>query len=93
MSGVFRRRFDYAIRKPSLFLPKGIYITIGPTCWGHQTGVTQTNIRAFQGNWTGTGSIENTGDSERIKLEPGQYMISEVVETGAVTVTLGKDVY
>jgi len=65
----------------------------GTTVWGHDTGVTETNIRDFNGNWTGTGSIENSGDTERIALESGQYMESEVVITGALTVQLLQNTY
>ena len=65
----------------------------GASAWGHEVSVTQDNVRAFFGNFTGTGTIEGSGNAERIKLEAGQYMESEVVDTGAVTVTLAKDVY
>jgi hypothetical protein len=50
-------------------------------CWGHQTGVTEDNIREFFGNWTGTGTITGSGDNEQIELEVGQWMESEVVDT------------
>jgi hypothetical protein len=69
-----------------------VTIIEGSTCWGHVTGVTQTNVRAFT-NWTGTGTIENSGDTERLKLAPGEYMESEVVNTGAGTITIDKDAY
>lgn len=60
----------------------------GSVCWGHDTGVTETNVRNFSGNWVGTGAIENTGDSERLALESGEYMESEIVNTGAVKIEL-----
>lgn len=65
----------------------------GTTCWGHETGVAETNTRTFAGNWTGTGSIENSGDTERVKIDSGEYMESEVVETGSVNVQLLQNIY
>lgn len=65
----------------------------GTTCWGHVTGVLETNIRTFSGNWTGTGSIEGSGDSENLVLDTGQYMVSEVVETGIQNVELLQNNY
>jgi hypothetical protein len=64
----------------------------GNTCWGQITGATQLNIRTFSGNWTGTGSVDGTGDNERLKLAPGQYMESEVVQIGG-TVEFKKNFY
>jgi hypothetical protein len=55
--------------------------------------VTETNIRDFQGNWTGTGTIGGSGDAETICLDAGESMISEVVDTGAYTVTLYQNLY
>jgi len=55
----------------------------GATTWGHVTGVVETNVRTFAGNWTGTGVIENSGDGERVTLNAGEYMISEAVNMGA----------
>lgn len=57
-------------------------------CWGHDTGVTQANVRDFQGDWTGTGAIGNPGvnDTERLELESGEYMVGPIVDTGAETV-------
>jgi hypothetical protein len=66
---------------------------VGSVCWGHSTGVTQDNTRTFASNWTGTGDVENSGDSERIVLTSGQYMISEVVNIGAITVVLTPNAY
>jgi hypothetical protein len=73
----------------------GIYVNIivGSTCWGHVTGVTQTNVRTFASHWTGSGIITGTGDSEELDLYIGQSMVSEVVNTGAVTVTLTQNSY
>jgi hypothetical protein len=78
-------------------LAKGLYPTgevaliPGTTCWGHYSA-TQANLRSFRG-WTGTGSVERYGNRERLKLEPSQYMISEIVPTGGVPVILGQDTY
>jgi hypothetical protein len=78
------------LRRSLLLLPKEI---VGSTCWGHDTGVLETNVRDFSSNWTGTGTIENTGDAERIALNSGEYMESEVVETGALTIELLQNNY
>jgi hypothetical protein len=43
--------------------------------------VLEVNTRTFATHWTGTGTIENTGNSERIVLEAGESMTSEIVET------------
>jgi hypothetical protein len=55
--------------------------------------VTEDNIRDFSGNWTGTGAILNAGDAEQLELEAGEYMESEMVDTGAVTVQLLQNEY
>ena len=60
----------------------------GATCWGHVTGVLETNVRTFASNWTGTGAIENSGDAERLALNSAEYMEGEVVNTGTKTVQL-----
>lgn len=66
---------------------------VGETTWGHDTAVTETNIRDFSGNWTGTGSISGAGDAEVLELDSGEYMESEVVNTGTDTVTLLQNEY
>jgi len=64
-------------------------IISGSTCWGHDTGVTEDNTRDFSGNWTGTGTISLSGDSEIITLNPGEYMESEVIQiSGQIQVNL-----
>lgn len=63
-----------------------------PVCWGHSTGVTET-IRAFAGNWTGTGSIGGSGDGEYVDLEAGETMESEIADTGTQQVTLLQNEY
>lgn len=78
---------------PPLASSKGI---IGlDVCWGHDTAVTEDNIRNFFGNWTGTGEIVNAGvnDTEAIELEGGEYMISEVVYTGTIDVEITYNQY
>jgi hypothetical protein len=59
------------------------------------TGVLETNVLPFSGNWTGTGTIENPGanDNERLALEAGEYMISEMVNTGVITCQLLQNEY
>ncbi len=63
--------------------------------WGHDTGVSESNVRNFQNNWYGTGTIGNPGvaDTERLELEAGEYMISEMVDTGAIKVEILLNVY
>ena len=63
--------------------------------WGHDTGVLEANVRNFDGNWTGTGTIGNPGvaDTERLELEAGENMVSEIVNTGAVDVIILYNVY
>ena len=63
--------------------------------WGHDTGVLETVVRNFEGNWTGTGTIENPGtaDTERLALNASEYMISELVHSGAIRVKIEYNVY
>jgi hypothetical protein len=69
-------------------------ILAGTTCWGHETDVTEANVLTFSGRWSGTGTIENSGDSERIRVDNGEYMISEMANcSGGIEVTLSKDKY
>ena len=67
----------------------------GDVCWGHVTGVLETNVLPFNGNWTGTGEIENPGanDNERLALEAGENMISEMVNTGVITCEILQNEY
>ena len=66
---------------------------IGTTCWGHSTGVTETNVLTFAGRWTGTGTISGSGDAEQIALNDTEYMESDIVNTGSNTVTIQQDKY
>jgi len=66
---------------------------IGSTVWGHSTGALEDNVRAFSENWTGTGDISGSGDTESVILSDGEYMISEVVNTGIIGVTILQNVY
>lgn len=65
----------------------------GSVCWGHVTGVLEQNTRTFADNWTGTGTIENSGDTERLALNTTEYMESEVVNTGIHTIILIQNNY
>lgn len=67
----------------------------GSVCYGHDTGVTETNVVNFGGYWTGTGTIEDIGvdDTERLKLDPGEYMEAQTVYTGAYNITLDYNHY
>lgn len=48
----------------------------------------EDNARDFAGTWYGTGAISGTGDAERIELDSGEYMQSEIVDTGDMIVEL-----
>ena len=50
-------------------------------------------MRDFAGNWTGTGAIAGAGDAEVLELETLELMVSEVVNTGTVSVTLLQNEY
>jgi len=65
----------------------------GTTVWGHITGVIETNVRTFASNWTGTGAVGGSGDTERLELDSTEYMVSEVVNTGIKTVQLLQNTY
>lgn len=76
------------------FTSLGFKIPIsGSVCWGHVTGVEETNTRPFADNWTGDGEILDSGDAEQIGLNVDNEMVSEIVDTGVVTVTLSMDKY
>ena len=64
-------------------------------CWGHDTGVLEAEIRNFQGNWTGTGTIVNPGvaDTEALELASGESMTSEIWGTGNIDVVIQYNVY
>ncbi len=48
---------------------------------------------AFAGNWTGTATISGSGDAEQVTLCSGEYLDSEVVDTGSNTVRLQANKY
>ena len=62
-------------------------------CWGHETDVLETNVRTFADHWSGTGAIEGSGDAEKIALEADEYMVSETVYSGTLTVQLLQNEY
>ena len=76
-----------AIMRREKWAPYNVYPGLD-IVWGHDTAVLETVIRDFDGNWTGTGEIDNPGvaDTERLALEATEYMISEIVHTGAIDV-------
>lgn len=80
-------------RTPGRVKPKRNSAITGSTCWGQVTGVLELNIRTFLNHWIGTGLIEYSGNAERIQLDTGQYMYSEVVNTGGIYVELLQNVY
>lgn len=57
------------------------------------TGVIEDNVRTFATNWTGTGEVLNSGDAEQLALGPTEYMVGEVVNTGAKTTQLLQNNY
>lgn len=68
-------------------------IIFGTTCWGHITGVTETNVRTLADNWIGTGAASGSGDAEILTLDDAEYMESEVVETGIEEIELLQNIY
>lgn len=68
-------------------------MAVGSVCWGHVDGVVEDNTRTFAGNWTGTAAISGTGNAEEVCIEVGEYLESEIVETGAVDVEIAQNVY
>jgi len=74
--------------------PSAGAIIEGTVCWGHETGVIETNVRTFASNWTGTGAILNGDpDAERMELNSGEYFDSEYVNTGIRYVELLQNYY
>lgn len=65
----------------------------GTVCWGHSTSVEETVTRVLSGNWTGTGTITGSGDSEKIYLLPGQYMESETWNLTSMKAIINLDKY
>jgi len=45
--------------------------------------VEEDYIEDFTGVWTGTGDVLGTGDTERMTLYPGQYMVSDIRNVGS----------
>jgi hypothetical protein len=83
---------------PRYFAPRyftGESLAETEVVWGHDTDVLESFVRNFSGNWTGTGAVGNPGtaDTERLELESGQYMISELVHSGAILVRIEYNVY
>lgn len=74
-------------------IPRYTVRITGTTVWGQTTGTSETNVRTFATNWTGTGEVTGSGDSESICLDAGEYMESELINTGTFTVELSQNVY
>jgi hypothetical protein len=68
-------------------------LTTPDVVWGHVTGVTEDSVQTWLNNWTGTGLIVGSGDSEKIALSAGENLVSEVVDTGVKTIELEDNVY
>lgn len=65
----------------------------GTVCWGHVTGVSESNTRTFVDHWTGTGEISSAENNEQIGFGSNKYMMSEIVNTGSKNIELSINVY
>ena len=57
------------------------------------TGVTEESTRTFADHWTGTGEILLSGDSEKLCLDAGEYMESEVFITDTRNISILQNFY
>lgn len=73
--------------------PSAEAVIFGTVSWGHVDGVLEDNVRTFADHWTGTGAIGGSGNTETICVEAGEFMESEVIYTGPVSVELLQNVY
>jgi len=55
--------------------------------------VEEDYARTFVDNWSGSGQISGTGDTEQIILDSGEYMESEIVHIGVNQVQILIDKY
>lgn len=65
----------------------------GTVAWGHVDGVQEDNVRTFTDHWTGTGTISGSGNAELICVGAGEFMESEIIETGTESIELLQNVY
>ena len=77
----------------SILIVSALGFIVGSSVWGQVTGVVESNVRTFLEGWSGTGVASGSGDLEIACLASGEYLISEVVQTGIITVTLLYDTY
>lgn len=86
---------DAEMRKRRRWPTKNKPIYPAEIVWGHDTAVAESTVRNFQFNWTGTGGLQQAGqvDVESIELSAGEYMISEIVDTGNVGIKILYNVY
>jgi hypothetical protein len=47
---------------------------MGSVCFGHVTAIEELWSKPFAGNWSGSGTIRGSGDSEEIGLHTGDSM-------------------
>jgi len=47
---------------------------VGTVVWGAETDIIEDISRSFTDNWSGTGTVIGSGDSEKLRLYPNQYM-------------------
>lgn len=87
--GEFREYLNHpygTIDNPRLLVGSGMLSfspAAGTVCWGHDTGVTESNIRNFTGNWSGTGYISGVNDAERLNFVAAENEESETWNIGA----------
>lgn len=55
--------------------------------------MTEDNALPFAGYWTGTGAINGAGDPETLCLDAGEYMESDLINTGAGMMELLQNTY
>ena len=65
----------------------------GSVCWGHETDVTTDNTTPMLGNWTGNGTVEKSGDTEKMTLDTPVVQESESWYTGTGKYIVAIDKY
>jgi len=65
----------------------------GTVCWGHDTGVTEQNVKDFADGWTGYAAVAGSGDAEYMGLNPANEAVSPTWFTGTMKATIEIDHY
>ena len=83
-----------AIRGPIVIEDVVVRLLTGPGtwCWGHDTDVAEEYIGDLA-EGSGTGTVENSGDAEKLTLLGGQSWTLPAKESGVVNVLISYDVY